>query len=345
MDTSTSRARAAHQSLTGQRGPFARTFFVEAGSPADILAGIVTDRDAVMIPSGFAFGSEIGLTVEYDGEWSAPGDEIHVDGKRLELQDYVAAAFSEVMGATVAAVVDDAGLRALIEDADLARRTGILPAPLVDPRMQLADPSALAAGLRLAMPRCLWLHADGRVTLGARGGTLASAEAGEAVISGVLETPVPGSTALAGVVSAATVEEANARRPWLGRYLRVAELARILQLTLGTDRISGFGWSVIGDDGADADPEADDPILVSAGGEYVLADLTTRRRQRLPEATAVVVEAVQTSQHADRADERIAARLGIRSADARRLAEEAMRELAVHRGARVAAHAAGGAPV
>lgn len=343
LDARTS--RAVQRCLVGATGEFTRAFVVESGVDAAFLSSVVTSDDVVMVPTEYRFEAGDAFTVEYAGALREPGDEMHIAGHRIEVQDYVAAAFSESVGATVVVIADAAGWRAFVEDADLARATGVLPAPLVDPRMQLADRAALSAPWTQAPPADLWIRADGAVTLGPRGRGLGDV----ADLPAVLAAEVPGFAALEGAVDRSLVVTALIARQWLGRYLRVADLARTLRLDLGADAISGFGWSVVDDDAADADPEDDDPILVRTAGEHHLAALSTRRRQRLAEPTAAIVEIVQTSSDPGRADERIAARLSVDLDRARMLSEQAIDQLGVRRGrvARSLSHAdvaAGGTP-
>lgn len=320
--------RAVQQCLMGSTGEFARAFFVESGIDDAFLDGVVTVDDVVLVTSEYRAGVGGAFRVEYEGAAREPGDEFHIAGHRIEVQDYVSAAFSEPMGPTVVALADTAGWKAFVEDADLARRTGVLPAPLIDPRMQLADRAALSEPWRSDPPRCVWIRGDGVVSAGARGRALGPI----ADVKRIVDTPCAGSAAIDGAIDGQALHAALDVRPWIGRYLRVADLVRALRLDLGVDAVSGFGWAVVDDGAADAEPVADDPILLRTAGELQLADLSTRRRQRLAEATAAVVEIVQTSGDAERADERIAARLGIGRHRARQLSIQAIAELGVRRG-------------
>lgn len=323
-------ARAAtilHGWITGRRAS-GRVLFAESALGVDELAARAGANDAVIVPDGAAPTHCQGTVLRYRGELCEAGDEMRLGGVAIELQDYIGASFIEILGPTAVRFPDERGWRAFVEDADLARATGVFPAVIVDPRLQLADREVLTSPLEHAAPTSLCVTADGRVRLGPQGADVGGLDA----LDKALTTPRPGIDALSGAVPSEVLRADVVARPWLGRYLRAGDLIRAVGLDRGRQRIGGFGGALVDDGGADADPHLDDPLMVLADDEVLLVDLRTRRRQRLDRTTARIVEVVQTSGTADRAARRIAAATGTTAGAAAELCARAIRELGVHLG-------------
>jgi hypothetical protein len=319
-------ARIVVEWITGRHVSFRRAVFCAAGAPDGLAAALDTD-DVVLAPTGAPVESAARV-VRYDGVFDDVGDVLHVAGHAVELQHYASAAYVELVGPTAMRFLDADGWRAFLDDADLARGSGVFAAPLTDARLRLADADVFRAPFDRAAPRSLHVHADGRVTAGAQGTVLGTVDDA----ADLLVTPRPNWTAFAGIAEPDGVVHDLAARPWLGRYVGAAELAGILGLESGSGRIDGFGWSALPEAPGDAMAHPDDPFLVATSGGVVLADLRTRRRQLLPEATVTVVAALQTSPDPSRAEERVARALVLSAAHARRLCAEARERLGVRPG-------------
>lgn len=320
-------ARALREWITGRRGEYPRVILVEGGVAVDELADLVDPDDVILLSEGTAYEGA-GRVVHYGGALSEAGDELFLGQRGVELQDYVAAAFIQILGPTVVRFFDAASWRAFLEDAELARRTGIFPATLIDQRVLLADRGAIEDPGGLDAPSALRVTADGAVCIGLQGD----------MIGGIRDSPellaraMPRAAALGGVAPGHDVVADLAGRGWIARYLAAADLMKMLRLANGDARIAGFGWSLLDDGLADTEAPTEDPFLVETAEGLVLADTRTLRRQLLPSLTAGVVGAMQTSSTLERAAERIVRRFAISDARARGLCQEATTALGVHIG-------------
>lgn len=324
-------ARALREWILGEPDEYARVVLVEREATADDLDALVRPDDVLLLPAESASYSGQARTVRYTGALREIGDELFLGPRGVELQDYVAAAFVQIVGPTVVCVVDDVGRRAFVDDAQLARRTGVFPSALLDPRVVLADRAAIERPDEVVVPSSLRLGADGRVSVGVRGAAIGRVDD----LRTSLAEPWRRDTAYRGADAQAIHALDPTAAAWIGRYLGATDLMKMLGLVNGAARISGFGWSPIDDGGADAEPRTADPFLLDTADGVVLADITTLRRQLLAPPTAVVVETTQTSSTLDVAARRIARGLGVSIAAGERLCREAREALDVHLGRRV----------
>ncbi|MEU4015220.1 daptide biosynthesis RiPP recognition protein [Microbacterium sp. NPDC028030] len=321
-------ARALREWITGERREYARVFLVEPGAATEDVWGVAGPDDAVLLPMECGAYDGQGMTVRYSGALSDVGDELFLGERVVELQDYVAAAFVQIVGPTAVSMVDGTGWQAFLADADLARRTGVFPSALLDPRVLLADRSALMKPTELVTPSAIRVHRDGSVALGIGGEVIGMVDQ----LPTLLATPVPRSAALAGAVPAHVLDADLATRGWIGRYLLATDLMKMLRLANGAATISGFGGAFFDDHLADAEPLTADPFLVETADVFVLADTTTLRRQLLSRSTAMVVAATQTSSTLEVAAGRVARQLGTSASEAGTLCREAVTALDVHLG-------------
>lgn len=321
-------ARALREFVTGERSRYRRIFLADPGAPTDAVLNAAGAQDAVLLPEGEEFPAVSAALLRYGGRLDESGDEMVLGDTTVELQDYVAAAFVQLVGPTVVAVLDVPGWEAFLDDARLARRTGVFPSALLDPRVVLAERSALESPRAIEIPNAIRVRADGAFTVGMRGEPV-----GHIVQTpDRLAEPVERGVRLGGAPS---IEELTASGPDRGetaRYLRAIDLLRMLRNANGV-RVAGFGWSLIDDDGADAEPLPSDPFLLDTAEGFVLADVDSRGRRALSRLTAVVVEATQTSSGWDLAAERVARSLAIPEPDAGRLCQEAIGALGISLGA------------
>ncbi|WP_256999527.1 daptide biosynthesis RiPP recognition protein [Microbacterium sp. SZ1] len=317
-------ARALREFLTGERNIYRRVFLVDVDAPAEAVIHAAGAHDAVLLPEGTASPATSAALSRYSGRLEESGDEMLFGETAVELQDYVAAGFVQLVGPTVVAVLDMPGWEAFLDDARLARRTGVFPSALLDPRVVLAERSALERPRAIEIPNAIRVRADGAFTVGMRG----------EVVGHIVQTPDRLTEPFARgarLGGAPSIEELTAPGPGrdaTARYLRAIDLLRMLRVVNGV-RVSGFGWSLIDDDRADAEPSASDPFLLDTAEGFVLADVDSRRRRALSLLTAVVVEATQTSSARELAVERIARRLTVSASDAGRLCEDAIGALGI----------------
>lgn len=320
-------ARLVVEWITGRHRSFRRAVFCAPGAPAGRVAVALGADDVLLVPDARPVETAARV-IGYRGAFDDIGDTLHVAGHAVELQHYASAAYVELVGPTAMRFFDLDGWRAFLDDADLARDAGVFAGPLVDPRLRLADADAVDAPFDVAPPNALHIHADGRITAGAQGEHLGSVDT--AVDD--LWAARPRWTALTDVVAEPVLVDGLASRPWLARYLRAAEVWGVLGIRPGEGRVDGFGWSADAGSEGDARPRPEDAFLVETAAGVLLADLRTRRRQRLSDTTAAVVAILQTSSDPDSAAQRLARMKRISATSAAHLCAEAAERLGVRAG-------------
>ncbi|WP_431865587.1 daptide biosynthesis RiPP recognition protein [Microbacterium paraoxydans] len=316
--------------VTGGHAARGRVFLREAEAGAEALAAAADPEDVILEPAGSAPRPAAARVVGYGGRLTDLGDELFLGERGVELQDYIAASFVQIVGPTAMRFFDEASWRAFLDDADLARGTGVFAAAMLDPRVLLADRSALARPQEVETPRAVRIDGDGGVHLGLQGEAIGHVDD----LPDALGWALPRASMLGGVPGSADLVAELDTRPWLRRYLDAADLRKMLRLPNGTARIAGYGWALLDDDLADAEALADDPFLLDTAEGFLLADVRTLRRHLLSPLTAAVVDAIQTSSTRGRAAARVARACGVPDAHARHLCLEALAALGVHLGAR-----------
>lgn len=314
--------------VTGGQGARGRVFLRETEVGAASVAAAADPEDVILEPAGSVPRPGAARVVGYEGRLADLGDELFLGERGVELQDYIAASFVQIVGPTAVRFFDEGSWRAFLDDADLARATGVFAAAMLDPRVLLADRAALARPHREETPCAVRVDAGGGVHLGLQGEAIGHVDD----LPAVLGRTVPLMSALGSVPGAADLVAELDARPWLSRYLDAADLRKMLRLPNGTARIAGFGWALLDDDLADAEPLPDDPFLLDTAEGFLLADVRTLRRHLLSPLTAAVVDAVQTSGTRALAAARVARACGVPDAHGRRLCLDALAALRVHLG-------------
>lgn len=320
--------RALRAWITGQPEAHAAVFLLESEVGVAAVSAVAGVDDVVLQPVGSAPCPGPARVVPYGGTLTALGDELFLGERGVELQDYIAASFVQIVGPTAMRFFDAASWRAFLDDADLARTTGVFPAAMLDPRVLLADRYALARPHEVALPSAVRIDPHGGVHRGMQGEEIGHIDDLPAVIG----RPLPLASALGGVPGSAELTAELDTRPWLRRYLDAADLRKMLRLPNEAARIAGLGWAVLDDGLADAEAADTDPFLLATDEGFLLADIRTRRRHLLSPLTAAVVDAIQTSRSRERAAARVARAHGVPEAQAQHLCRDALRALGVHRG-------------
>jgi hypothetical protein len=320
--------RALREWVTGERDAYSHVFLVERGVTRECVDQVGGDRDAVLLPEGSGPYEGAASVIRYNGALDVIGDELYLGDRGVELQDYVAAGFVHIIGPTVVCLDGAHGWQAFFDDAELTRRTGVFPSALIDPRVLLADRIAFARPLERETPNTFRVRADGSVGIGVRGEVIGGVDD----LPRLLATPFPRSAVLAGLAPDDVIANDLTSRGWIDRYLSAIDLMKMLRVGNGEIKISEFGWSLIRDGLADAEPMNADPFLIEVAEGYVLADTGTLRRHLLSPTTAIVVAATQTSSTIELAAERLSRLLGVPVSEAKRLCREAVAALRIQVG-------------
>ncbi|WP_263293769.1 daptide biosynthesis RiPP recognition protein [Microbacterium sp. EST19A] len=325
-------ARAIREWITGQREEYSRVFLVESGAPTEGIREVAGRDDVVLLPETSGRYEGPARAVRYRGALDEIGDELFLGETSVEVQDYVAAVFVQIVGPTAVCLLDAAGWYAFLTDAEIARDTGVFPSALIDPRVLLADRAALMNPRERLTPSAIRVRSDGRVSVGMRGEVIGTFEE----LPTVLAAPLPGVAAWGDMATREELAADLETRESIGRYLFATDLMKMLRLS--AVKISGFGWSPVDDRLADAAPLTTDPFLLETADGFLLADTGTPRRRLLSPITATVVAVVQTSSTLEVAAARVARQLSVSPSDARGLCREAAATLNIHCGTRRRPH-------
>lgn len=233
-------------------------------------------RDGNLAPAALR---RVPLLCGYRGSFARPGSRIEFDdGYVLERTSYGDAEFRAIELPTEVRVWCPEDFSAFLRDADLAMATGDFPAYLTNPLTILADQPALAGSAQDAgtVADRLFVAAGGQVSASPSGPPVGRVEQEPAdwiATAARLEaaSPVPGTTALGGLIDDADRRDALAERPALARYLRAIRVQRAARARGRLiSRISGFGGrfspGLPRDTGADGEP-TDHPMVVRAGSQ------------------------------------------------------------------------------
>lgn len=118
-------ARALREWITGEHTEHSRIFLLEGGADVSDLDDVAGHDDVVLLPAESAPYDGPAGTARYSGALREVGDELFFGERGVELQDYVAAAFVQIIGPTAVRFFDETSWRAFLDDAELARRTGV----------------------------------------------------------------------------------------------------------------------------------------------------------------------------------------------------------------------------
>ncbi|MGO4453403.1 daptide biosynthesis RiPP recognition protein [Arthrobacter sp. RAF14] len=283
--------QALEQWVVGSVRPGAKHAFIEYGVDPEVASDALPKVDVAFVPAGSSIAGDHRMAVEYDGALSAPGDQLFLDGQVVEVQDYVASGFVDVLGPTVVHLSGDDGWAALVEDAEAALQLGVFPEHLLNPSVLLADRFPLLDLAAATRPSRFYCKAGGSTAFGMQGGDLDIADLAECETVSEL----PAWAAISGVVTERTLDRDQMRFASVGRFVGAVELLRSLKLVPADIDLVGFGMSLVADDRADAVVCGREPFLTRQGGEYLLLNQETRSRHRLSRDTAGLVEIIQSS--------------------------------------------------
>jgi hypothetical protein len=288
------------------------------GAPAD-AADALGPESLVVAPSGTRLRGPAEL-VTYEGGLGPDEELLLSGGLVLAAQPYTTAAFTPLTCPTVLRITDAQDLESFVEDADAAVETGAFPDAVLHPLSILGDVCALGTEHICAAPR------RSRVVV-AEDGVARPALGGEALDDATARDSAC-LACLGAVVAADDLDAARAARPWLSRYLRVADVLRALGGRLGAPpAVSGFGTRFADSLPAEPVEPADAPVLVRDGDEHLVCDPDSRRVLRTGADAARILEVLLAG--VDRADpvEAVAHHLDLEHARAAYAVDEVGRTL------------------
>ncbi|WP_347108493.1 daptide biosynthesis RiPP recognition protein [Paenarthrobacter sp. S56] len=265
--------------------------FVENDAHTGYAKDLAVEGSIILVVDGDADDAGI-VTVK--GRFDESGGELLVDGTlSLEVQDYVAIPFINLVGVTIVRLTSQDDWHAFFSDADEARRSGHFVRQLTEVNAVLGERGLLAGhgSLDRSLAR-IHITADGTILNGAYGTVIGWV--GDALHDLRMKAvPLRPESSVASVTDAARIRAALNDRPWIPRYLAALDAWKFIarEQREGT-RLVGFGLSLAGAAGSHSLPLPDAPFILESNGEYKLLDIHTGRLFRLGAAAATVVEAV-----------------------------------------------------
>lgn len=312
------------------------TIVVESADHVDALATSgagVGDHSMALVPT--EAGAVAGMwSLAFEGSAGNAGEELAIAGAFfIQTQDYVSSAFLPIAGPAMVRICTDSDYVAFLDDADIARTSGIFPDHLTHPLVQLGDLCALGTHHRCAASalRRLYVTASGEVRTTPSGATLGTVtdgvEAWQAAAGRLLDAG--DDPCLLGAIAPGEIRQARASRPWLSRYLYALEgLRQLAGRGVRHARVSGFGLRLI--DGIDGEvgggsvvPESPTaPLVLWSAGESYLFQPAQTRLFKLGRDAAQLIEIAGLAPSAEVARDLAARHLQLRGDDAARAIDE-----------------------
>ncbi|XAS71620.1 daptide biosynthesis RiPP recognition protein [Micrococcaceae bacterium Sec5.1] len=278
-------AAAVDQWITGMPGRIAgHVIFVENPEHIDYAKTLVTEGSVILALNGDKDDEAI-TTVS--GSFDAAGEELLVDGTlSLEIQDYVAIPFVNLVGVTVVRITTSEDWQAFFDDAEEARRSGHFVRQLTEVNAVLSERALLARVEQQSVSLARFhITSDGRILSGPYGAEIGWV--GEAIEDLHAKSVGPG-TAMANCQVDVEALKAN---PWIPRYLAALDAWKFIpREARETTRFVGFGVSLFST--ASGFPSAFAPFLVQRAGEYTLLDTQSGRVFKIGVDAATIIEAI-----------------------------------------------------
>lgn len=287
-------AAAVDQWITGIPGRIpGRTIFVENSEHVPYAKELAGEDCVVLVLNGDADDERL---VPVSGTFDVSGEELLVDGAlSLEIQDYVAIPFVNLVGVTLVRITSDDDWLAFFDDADEARRSGHFIRQLIEVNAVLAERGLLAGKSCQDLAR-LHIAADGTVLSGPYGTKI-----------GRIGDPFPGlqrrslalqpESAIASIRDPRSVRDSLATRPWIPRYLAALDAWKFIpREDRASTQLVGFGLSLYGASADGELPSPGAPFIIRHGGEHSLLDTTSGRIFRIGIDAATIIEAVSNFQ-------------------------------------------------
>jgi hypothetical protein len=277
-------AAAVDQWITGMPGRIAgNVIFVENPEHIDYAKTLVTEGSVILALNGDTDDEAI-TTVS--GAFDAAGEELLVDGTlSLEIQDYVAIPFVNLVGVTVVRMTTSEDWQAFFDDAEEARRSGHFVRQLTEANAVLSERALLAATEQSVSLARLHITSDGKILSGPYG-----AEIGR--VGDAIEDVRAKSVGTGAAMANCNVDvEALKANPWIPRYLAALDAWKFIpREARETTSFVGFGASLFS--AASGVPSASAPLIVQRAGEYTLLDTKSGRVFKIGVDAATIIEAI-----------------------------------------------------
>ncbi|SDW75136.1 hypothetical protein SAMN04487912_104317 [Arthrobacter sp. cf158] len=285
-------AAAVDQWITGIPGRIRdHVIFVENPEHTDYAKTLAGEDSSILVLNGDTTDGDI---VPVSGAFDAAGEELLVDGSlSLEIQDYVAIAFVNLVGVTVVRVTTKEDWQAFFDDAEEACRSGHFVQQLTEVNAVFAERGLLAGVLtdNLVLTR-LHITFDGSILSGPYGTKIG--RVGDVLpdlrLRSVTLRP---ESAVASVYYPWDIYESLAAKPWIPRYVAALDTWKFIpREDRATTTLLGFGTSLYGAALSDGLPSADAPFILKRGDELTLLDTKTGRLFKIGPDAAALIEAV-----------------------------------------------------
>lgn len=319
-------AAAVDQWVTGIPGRIrGHVIFVENPDHTEYAKTVAGEDSVVLVLNGDRTDAGI---VAVTGSFDVAGEELLVDGTlSLEIQDYVAIPFVNLVGVTVVRITTKEDWQAFSDDAEEACRTGHFVQQLTEVNAVLAERGLLNGqpkdNLLLARLHITW---DGSILSGPYGakiGTIGDALP-DLTVRAIALRP---ESAVAAAYYPWDIYESLAAKPWIARYLAALDAWKfVAREDRPATKLMGFGASLYGAALRDGLPSAHAPFILKRGSEHTLLDARTGRLFKIGPDAAAIIEAVSNLRDVKVAAIAVAPALNVPAA----LAEESARAV-LHR--------------
>ncbi|MDR6989625.1 hypothetical protein J2Y66_004142 [Paenarthrobacter nitroguajacolicus] len=285
-------AAAVDQWITGIPGRIRdHVIFVENPEHTGYAKTLAGEDSTILVLNGDKADAGI---VAVTGTFDVAGEELLVDGTlSLEIQDYVAIPFVNLVGVTVVRITTKEDWQAFFDDAEEACRTGHFVQQLTEVNAVLAERGLLNGGPRdnLLLTR-LHITWDGTILSGPYGTQIG--RVGDVLPDlRVRSIALRPESAVAAVYYPWDIYESLAGKPWISRYLAALDAWKFVpREDRPTTSLVGFGTSLYGAALRDGLPSAQAPFILRRGADHTLLDAKTGRLFKVGPDAAAIVEAV-----------------------------------------------------
>ncbi|KUM35229.1 daptide biosynthesis RiPP recognition protein [Arthrobacter sp. EpRS71] len=285
-------AAAVDQWITGVPGRIpGHVIFVENPEHAGYAKTLAGEGSTVLVLNGDKADEGI---VPVSGSFDTAGEELLVDGTlSLEIQDYVAIPFVNLVGVTVARITTEEDWQAFFDDAEEAIRSGHFVQQLIEVNTVLAERGLLsgAAKNNLLLTR-LHITGDGSVRTGPYGTKIG--KVGDSLPDiRVRALSLRPESAVAAAYYPWDIQDSLEAKPWIPRYLAALDAWKFIpREDRANTSLLGFGVSLYGASLRDGVPSAGAPFILKRAAEHTLLDTKTGRLFRIGSDAAAIIEAV-----------------------------------------------------